>query len=63
MTSYVELQITSSFSFLRGASNPDELAAEAFEMGYSLFGLTDRDARKKVIANFTARTFMTAQKA
>lgn len=29
MTGYVELQVASNFSFLRGASHPDELIATA----------------------------------
>ena len=29
MTAYAELQVTSNFSFLRGASHPDELVARA----------------------------------
>eukprot|EP01136_Pigoraptor_vietnamica_P014623 Opistho-1_new@56984 len=32
---YAELHCISSFSFLRGASNPDELVTRAFELGYT----------------------------
>jgi hypothetical protein len=40
-TTYVELQVTSHFSFLRGASSPDELFAAAALLGHSALGLTD----------------------
>ena len=33
LTIYVELQVTSHFSFLRGASSPDELFAAASLLG------------------------------
>jgi len=41
-TTYVELQVTSHFSFLRGASAPEELFAAAALMGHSALGLCDR---------------------
>ena len=41
--SYVELHAHSAFSFLDGASLPDELAATAVELGYDAFALTDHD--------------------
>ena len=39
---YAELQITSHFSFLRGASSPRELFATAALLGHTVLGLTDR---------------------
>ncbi|MGL3822323.1 error-prone DNA polymerase [Sphingopyxis sp. R3-92] len=39
---YVELQVTSHFSFLRGASSPEELFAAASLLGHSALGLCDR---------------------
>ena len=39
---YVELQVTSHFSFLRGVSAPEELFAAAALQGHSALGLTDR---------------------
>ena len=42
MTRYVELQTTSHFSFLRGASAPEELFAAAALLGHSALGLCDR---------------------
>ncbi|AMG75542.1 error-prone DNA polymerase [Sphingopyxis granuli] len=41
-TTYVELQATSHFSFLRGASSPEELFAAASLLGHSALGLCDR---------------------
>ena len=41
MTRYVELQVTSHFSFLRGASSPEELFAAASLLGHHALGLTD----------------------
>jgi len=40
-TAYVELQIASHFSFLRGASSPEELFAAAALLGHSAMGLAD----------------------
>ena len=41
-TTYVELYTTSHFSFLRGASSPEELFAAAARLGHSALGLCDR---------------------
>ncbi|HTD72024.1 MAG TPA: PHP domain-containing protein, partial [Steroidobacteraceae bacterium] len=38
---YVELHALSNFSFLRGASHPEELVAQAKELNYSGLALTD----------------------
>ncbi|MFL5311947.1 MAG: PHP domain-containing protein, partial [Myxococcales bacterium] len=38
---YVELHARSAFSFLHGASLPDDLAAAAAEAGHAVFGLAD----------------------
>ena len=40
---YVELHAHSAFSFLDGASLPDELAATAAELGYGAMALTDHN--------------------
>ncbi|PAL24275.1 error-prone DNA polymerase [Sphingopyxis sp. GW247-27LB] len=40
-TPYVELQVTSHFSFLRGASSPEELFAAAALQGHTALGLAD----------------------
>jgi error-prone DNA polymerase len=44
VTSYVELHCHSAYSFLDGASLPDELAASAADLGYEALALTDHDA-------------------
>src|SRR3954452_22163682 len=38
---YTELQVTTNFSFLRGASHPDELVEQAADYGYSEIAITD----------------------
>src|SRR5881392_3375426 len=40
---YVELHSHSAYSFLDGASQPEELAALAAELGYEALALTDHD--------------------
>src|SRR3954462_13185829 len=40
---YVELHAHSAYSFLDGASQPEELAARAAELGYGALALTDHD--------------------
>ena len=42
--SYVELHCHSAFSFLDGASLPDELVAAALERGHTTLALTDHDS-------------------
>jgi error-prone DNA polymerase len=41
---YVELQVASHFSFLRGVSSAEELFAAAAALGYPALGLTDRNS-------------------
>jgi error-prone DNA polymerase len=41
---YSELQTTTNFCFLRGASSPEELFATAAEMGMPALGVTDRNS-------------------
>src|SRR5262249_61061362 len=43
VTPYVELHCHSAYSFLDGASRPEELAATAAELGYEALALTDHD--------------------
>ena len=40
---YVELHCHSAFSFLDGASHPEELVTRAAELGYEALALTDHD--------------------
>jgi error-prone DNA polymerase len=46
---YAELQVTSNFSFLRGGSHPDELAEQAFNLGYKAIAITDRNSVAGVV--------------
>jgi error-prone DNA polymerase len=43
VSSYIELHAHSAYSFLDGASQPEELAARAAELGYPALALTDHD--------------------
>jgi error-prone DNA polymerase len=40
---YTELQVTTNFSFLRGASHPEELVEQAAAYGYDSIAITDRN--------------------
>ena len=48
-TAYVEFAVQSNFSFLRGASKPEELAVTAKLLGYSAMGLADRNTVAGVV--------------
>src|SRR5512143_3815905 len=41
LPAYAELHCVSNFSFLRGASHPEELVARAAALGYAALALTD----------------------
>ncbi|WKD61880.1 Error-prone DNA polymerase [Corynebacterium ciconiae DSM 44920] len=45
----VDLHCRSSYSFLHGASEPEELAARAAELGYRALGVCDRDGLYGVV--------------
>ncbi len=47
MTPYAELQVASNFSFLRGASHPDELVAQAAALGLCRDGSYDARGTKR----------------
>ncbi|MEE2969542.1 MAG: error-prone DNA polymerase [Pseudomonadota bacterium] len=49
MTEYAELQVTTNFSFLRGASHPEEMAAEAAALGLAAVAITDRNTLAGVV--------------
>ena len=46
---YAELQVSSNFSFLRGASHPDELVTAAAVLGLSAIAITDRHSLAGVV--------------
>jgi error-prone DNA polymerase len=47
--SYAELVAMSNFSFLRGASHPEELAVQAKALGLSAFALCDRNSLAGIV--------------
>ena len=47
--SHAELQVTSNFSFLRGASHPEEMVERAAELGCRALALTDRNTLAGVV--------------
>ena len=49
MNAYAELQVTSNFSFLRGASHPQELVLQAAVLGLSAIAITDRNSLAGVV--------------
>src|SRR5262249_47104156 len=49
MTAYVEFAVTSNFSFLRGASHPEELIVQADHLGLGGLGLADRNSVAGVV--------------
>ena len=44
MSGYAELAVTSNFSFLRGASHPEEYAVQAAALGLAGIGIADRNS-------------------
>jgi DNA-directed DNA polymerase III PolC len=49
MSAYVEFAVTSNFSFLRGASHPEELMVQADHLGLAGLGLADRNSVAGVV--------------
>jgi DNA-directed DNA polymerase III PolC len=52
---YVEFASTSNFSFLRGASHPEELMAQAAKLGLAGLGLSDRNSVAGVVRAHVAK--------
>ncbi len=46
---YAEIYAKSNFSFLEGASHPEELVCRAAELGYGAIGVTDRNSLAGVV--------------
>ena len=46
---YTELQVTSNFSFLRGASHAEELVQQAAMLGYTEIAITDRNSLAGIV--------------
>ncbi|MCP4816973.1 MAG: PHP domain-containing protein, partial [Planctomycetaceae bacterium] len=53
---YVELSCKTNFSFLQGASHPDELVTRAAQLGYKALAITDRNTLAGIV-----RAHMAAQ--
>lgn len=51
---YTELQVTSNFSFLRGASHPEELVEQAATFGYNAIAITDRNTLAGIVRGHVA---------
>ncbi|WP_353857942.1 error-prone DNA polymerase [Azospirillum formosense] len=49
MIPYAELQVSTSFTFLEGASHPDELALTAASLGHAAVAVTDRNSLAGVV--------------
>jgi error-prone DNA polymerase len=46
---YAELQVTTNFSFLRGAAHPDELVVTAAALGHAAIAITDHNSLAGVV--------------
>jgi len=49
MSAYAELAVTTNFSFLRGASHPQEMVIRAAELGLAAIGIADRNSFAGVV--------------
>ena len=54
MSAYAELCVTSNFTFLRGASHPEELVTRAAELGLAAIAITDRNSLAGVVRAYSA---------
>jgi error-prone DNA polymerase len=52
--SYVELAVTTNYSFLRGASHPGQFVEQAAHLGYPAIGIADRNSLAGVVRAFAA---------
>ena len=65
---HAEIGVATNFSFLRGASHPEELVARSAELGLSAIGIADRNtlagvvrARRHARANIARRSAIFAR--
>jgi error-prone DNA polymerase len=61
MTAFAEIGVTTNFSFLRGASHPREMVAQAAFLNYAAIGIADRNTLAGVVRAFDALRQMTEQ--
>ncbi|PUZ23358.1 error-prone DNA polymerase [Chitinophaga parva] len=52
--SYTELQVTTNFSFLRGAAHPEELVKRALELQHTEIAITDRNTLAGIVRAYAA---------
>jgi len=52
--SYIELHVTSNYAFLRGASHPEELFAQAARLGHTSLALTDPNSLAGIVRAWDA---------
>src|ERR1700733_5698276 len=50
--SYVELAVTTNYSFLHGASHPGQFVEQAASLGYPAIGIADRNSLAGVVRAF-----------
>ena len=53
MPTYAELAVTTNFSFLRGASHPEEYVAQAAALGLKAIGIADRNTMAGVVRAYS----------
>src|SRR5882762_4260687 len=51
---YAEFDVVTNFSFLRGASHPDELIYRATELGYKAIAITDINSLAGIVRAYDA---------
>lgn len=51
---YTELQVTTNFSFLRGASHPEEMVEQAEALGYTALAITDYNSLAGIVRAYAA---------
>jgi len=62
MTAYAELAVTTNFSFLRGASHPQEMVTAADKLGLKAIGIADRNSFAGVVRAYEAWKKLRKQK-
>ena len=53
MTGFADLAVITNFSFLRGASHPEELVGQAYALGHAGIGIADRNSLAGVVRAYS----------